>query len=30
LLGELLSKTPLAKAYPDLLVGTESSDDAAV
>ena len=26
----MLSKTPLAKAYPDLLVGTESSDDAAV
>jgi len=30
LLGELLSKSPLAKAYPNLLVGTESSDDAAV
>jgi selenide, water dikinase len=30
LLGELLSKIPLARAYPDLLVGTESSDDAAV
>ena len=30
MLGELLSKTPLAKAYPNLLVGTESSDDAAV
>jgi selenide,water dikinase len=30
LLGELLSKTPLAKVYPNLLVGTESSDDAAV
>jgi selenide,water dikinase len=30
LLGELLSKTPLAGAYPDLLVGSESSDDAAV
>ena len=30
MLGELLSKSPLAKAYPDLLVGTESSDDAAV
>jgi selenide,water dikinase len=30
LLGELLSKIPLAGVYPDLLVGTESSDDAAV
>jgi selenide,water dikinase len=30
LLGELLSKSPLANMYPDLLVGTESSDDAAV
>ena len=30
MLGELLSKSPLAKAYPDLLVGNESSDDAAV
>jgi selenide,water dikinase len=30
LLGELLSKTPLLNAYPNLLVGTESSDDAAV
>jgi selenide,water dikinase len=30
LLGELLSQSPLAKAYPNLLVGTESSDDAAV
>ena len=30
MLGELLSKLPLARAYPDLLVGTESSDDAAV
>ena len=30
MLGELLSKTPLAGAYPDLLVGSESSDDAAV
>ena len=30
MLGELLSKIPLARAYPDLLVGTESSDDAAV
>ena len=26
----MLSKSPLANAYPDLLVGTESSDDAAV
>jgi selenide,water dikinase len=30
LLAELLSKSPLANAYPNLLVGTESSDDAAV
>ena len=30
MLGELLSKLPLVRAYPDLLVGTESSDDAAV
>ncbi len=30
MLGELLSKSPLAKAYPNLLVGTEWSDDAAV
>lgn len=30
MLGELLSKIPLARAYPDLLVGTESADDAAV
>ena len=30
MLGELLSKTPLLNAYPNLLVGTESSDDAAV
>jgi selenide,water dikinase len=30
LLGELLSKSPLAQAWPNLLVGTESSDDAAV
>src|ERR1051326_6431157 len=29
-LTELLSQIPLAKAYPNLLVGTESSDDAAV
>ncbi len=26
----MLSKIPLTRAYPDLLVGTESSDDAAV
>lgn len=30
MLEELLSKTPLGKTYPNLLVGTESSDDAAV
>jgi selenide,water dikinase len=30
LLGELLGKMPLAGAHPNLLVGTESSDDAAV
>jgi selenide,water dikinase len=30
LLGELLAKMPLAGVHPDLLVGTESSDDAAV
>ena len=30
MLAELLAKTPLAQAYPQLLVGTESSDDAAV
>ena len=30
MLEELLSKTPLGKAYPNLLVGTESGDDAAV
>ena len=30
MLGELLSKIPLSRAYPDLLVGTESADDAAV
>ncbi len=30
MLGELLSKLPLARAYPNLLVGIESSDDAAV
>lgn len=30
MLSEVLSKSPIAKAFPDLLVGTESSDDAAV
>ena len=30
MLAELLSKSALSKAYPNLLVGTESSDDAAV
>ena len=30
MLAELLAKTPLARTYPNLLVGTESSDDAAV
>ena len=30
MLGELLSKTPLGAAHPNLLVGNESSDDAAV
>ncbi len=30
MLAELLAKAPLASAYPNLLVGTESSDDAAV
>ncbi len=30
MLAELLAKAPLAKAYPNLLVGAESSDDAAV
>jgi len=29
-LGEILKQSPLASAYPDLLVGTETSDDAAV
>ena len=29
-LQEILRKTPAAAAFPDLLVGTESSDDAAV
>ena len=30
MLSEILSKAPLARAFPNLLVGTESSDDAAV
>jgi selenide,water dikinase len=30
LLSEVLAKSPLAGAFPDLLVGNESSDDAAV
>lgn len=30
MLSEILSKSPLGKVFPDLLVGTESSDDAAV
>jgi selenide,water dikinase len=30
LLSEILSKAPLTSAFPNLLVGTESSDDAAV
>ena len=30
MLGELLAKSPLGKLDPNLLVGTESSDDAAV
>ncbi len=30
MLAELLAKAPLASAYPNLVVGTESSDDAAV
>ncbi|HQN50648.1 MAG TPA: selenide, water dikinase SelD, partial [Phenylobacterium sp.] len=29
-LQEILAKTPAAAAFPDLLVGTEASDDAAV
>jgi selenide,water dikinase len=29
-LGEILAQSPLASAFPDLLVGTETSDDAAV
>jgi len=30
LLSEVLSKSPITKIFPDLLVGTESYDDAAV
>ena len=30
MLSEILSKAPLASAFPNLLVGTESCDDAAV
>jgi selenide,water dikinase len=30
LLSEVLSQSPIAKVFPDLLVGNESSDDAAV
>ena len=30
MLGEILKQSPLASAFPDLLVGTETSDDAAV
>ena len=30
MLSEVLSQSPVAKAFPDLLVGAESSDDAAV
>ncbi len=30
MLSEVLSQTPIAKVFPDLLVGNESSDDAAV
>lgn len=30
MLGEILKQSPLATLYPDLLVGTETSDDAAV
>jgi len=29
-LGEILAQSPLASNFPDLLVGTETSDDAAV
>jgi selenide,water dikinase len=29
-LGEILAQSPLASAFPNLLVGTETSDDAAV
>ena len=30
MLSEILAKAPLTRAFPDLLVGTESCDDAAV
>ena len=30
MLADILAQSPLGRAYPDLLVGTESSDDAAV
>ena len=30
MLSEILSKSPIAAAFPDLLVGNESADDAAV
>lgn len=30
MLSEILAKAPLARAFPDLIVGTESCDDAAV
>lgn len=30
MLGEILAQSPLASTFPDLLVGTETSDDAAV
>lgn len=30
MLSEILSQSPIAKVFPDLLVGNESSDDAAV
>lgn len=30
MLSEILAKSPIAQAFPHLLVGTESSDDAAV
>ena len=30
MLGEILAQSPLTSTFPDLLVGTETSDDAAV